>query len=113
MSLSIDNLLFQRFELVIDEWENIPQKEKVPQAGYKLLTEMMKSGYVVLTSGNTYGGVPGSIILAGRMGMDHKKDFYEITQELRIPFSSSDFYTLHSLINSQSTPKLSLKARPA
>ena len=87
--------IYQRFDL--DEksiTETLKRGTRVdfPAAARKLRSELVRRGYQVLETMNYINGVPTQIILGGERTLKHKNDFYELCGELKLPFSSGDFY---------------------
>jgi len=54
--------------------------------------ELSFIGYEVKHSSGVLMGVPESFAVSGDPRMNFKTDFYKITEEMRLPYSSGEFY---------------------
>ena len=92
--------IYQRFNLderelikLIDEDEGFNNS---PESYLK--QTLVEMGYEVLTSNESFAGVPKSVILGANLEKDVKGDFYKVANLLRFPFVSGEFYTPARLI---------------
>ncbi|MBI3032987.1 hypothetical protein HYY69_05930 [Candidatus Woesearchaeota archaeon] len=90
------SIVFQEFHLDLDRILDQPLRTE-PHAGTRLLDHLAERGYAVLEPGDTYRGLPVSILLGGVFGSkDFKGDFYAAVQRLGIPYYvSGPYYIPH------------------
>ena len=88
--------IYQEFTLdeARQEKEDDKRQSIVTGRGKKLIQKLKERGYNVLISGTLYGGVSISIIVGAEKGKHNniKVDFYDITNELGLFFSSGNWY---------------------
>ena len=58
-----------------------------------LVEKLTEKGFTVLGSNASYCGIPESILVGGQLEMGHKEEFYKLSRELGLAFSSGVFYT--------------------